>query len=98
MPKTPPGPWALDKVKKRLRAEQLERERIASARYRQEEDRRALARYRQEERNVQQRRDSQGQPSSCQCSVLLVLTLCSCLLSLAVIVLLSFVLRVSKNI
>ena len=98
MPNNPPGPWVLDKVKKRLRAEQVERERIASARYRQEEDRMALARYRQEERHVQQRRDSQGQPSSCQCSVLLVLTLCSCLLSLAVIVLLSFVLRVSKNI
>ena len=33
-----PGPWALDKVKKRLRAEQVQRERLASERYRQAED------------------------------------------------------------
>ena len=33
-----PGPWTLDKVKKRLRAEQLQRETLAAARYRLEED------------------------------------------------------------
>jgi hypothetical protein len=33
-----PGPWTLDKVKKRLRAEQVQRETLASARYRLEED------------------------------------------------------------
>jgi hypothetical protein len=33
-----PGPWALDKVKKRLRAEQVQRERLASERYRQEDN------------------------------------------------------------
>ena len=31
MPVNQPGPWALDKVKKRLRAEQVQREKAASA-------------------------------------------------------------------
>ncbi len=35
------GPWSLDKVKTRLRQEQVEREEEASARYRQHEARRA---------------------------------------------------------
>jgi hypothetical protein len=38
MPATPPGPWALEKVKQRLRREQVEREEAASARYRRQED------------------------------------------------------------
>ena len=36
-----PGPWSLDKVKARLRREQVEREEEASARYREREARRA---------------------------------------------------------
>ena len=76
MPKNPSGPWVLDTVKKRLRREQEERERIASARYRQLEERQLL-----------QRTDSQGQTSACQCSLLLILTLCCCLMALVVIVL-----------
>ena len=39
MPANRPGPWTLDKVKKRLRAEQVQRERLASERYREEESR-----------------------------------------------------------
>ncbi len=77
-----PGPWALDKVKKRLRAEQVQREETASARYR-----------RQEEKELHQ----EGQTvktSACQCSVLLVLTLCCFVLSLAVLVSSSVVLRI----
>jgi hypothetical protein len=80
-----PGPWALDKVKKRLRAEQVQREETASARYR-----------RQEEKELHQ----EGQTvkrSACQCSVLLVLTLCCFVLSLAILVLSSVVLRIVKE-
>ncbi len=36
MPVKQPGPWALDKIKKRLRAEQVQREEAASARYRRQ--------------------------------------------------------------
>jgi hypothetical protein len=39
MPPKGNGPWALDKVKQRLRAEQVERERAAAARYRRQEER-----------------------------------------------------------
>jgi hypothetical protein len=85
MPANPPGPWKLDNVKKRLRAEQVAREKAASARYR-----------RQEDKLRQQRIDSKGQTSACQCSVLLVLGLCCFLLSLAVLVLSSVVVRISK--
>ena len=84
MPATSPGPWALDKVKKRLRAEQVQREKAASARYRLLEDK---------------RRDEEGRSvssSGCHCSVLFVLTLC-CLLLLLVVLLLCFVvLRIAK--
>jgi hypothetical protein len=38
MPADRPGPWTLDKVKKRLRAEQVQRKTLAAARYRLEED------------------------------------------------------------
>ncbi len=38
-----PGPWQLDKVKAKLRREQVERESAASARYRQEEDKNKVA-------------------------------------------------------
>ncbi len=79
------GPWALDKDNKRLRAEQVQREETASARYR-----------RQEEKELHQ----EGQTvktSACQCRVLLVLTLCCFVLSLAVLVLSSVVLRIVKK-
>ncbi len=75
----------LEKVKKRLRAEQVEREKAASARHR-----------RQEEKQLQQGTDSKVRTSACQCSVLLVLSLCCILLSLAVLVLSSVVLRILK--
>ena len=39
MPPKGDGPWALDKVKQRLRAEQVDRERAAAARYRRQEER-----------------------------------------------------------
>jgi hypothetical protein len=85
MPATPPGPWALDKVKKRLRAEQVQRDEAASARYRRQEDK---------------QKDEEAQTvksSACRCSVLLVLTFCCLLLSLAVLVLSSVVLRVQSR-
>ena len=85
MPVNQPGPWALDKVKKRLRAEQVQREKAASARYR-----------RQEEKQLNQ----EGQTvktSACQCSLLVVLTLYCILLSLVVLVLSSVVLRILKK-
>ena len=39
MPPKGDGPWALDKVKQRLRAEQVDRERAAAARHRRQEER-----------------------------------------------------------
>ncbi len=85
MPATPPGPWTLDKVKKRLRAEQVQREKAASARYRRQENR-------------QQDEEAQSVKSSaCQCSLLVVLTVCCLLLSLIVLVLSSVVLRVHSR-
>ena len=79
-----PGPWALDKVKKRLRAEQVQREEIASARYRLQED------------NQKDKEAHSVNSSECHCSVLLVLALCCLLLSLAVLLLSSVVLRFAK--
>ena len=85
MPATPPGPWTLDKVKKRLRAEQVQREKAASARYRRQANR-------------QQDEEAQSVKSSaCQCSLLVVLTVCCLLLSLIVLVLSSVVLRVHSR-
>ncbi len=82
MPENRPGPWALGKVKKRLRAEQVQREKAASARYRRQEDKQKD----EEAHSVKS--------SACQCSVLLLLTFCCLLLSFAVLVLSSIVLRV----
>ncbi len=78
------GPWALDKVKNRLRAGQVQREKAASARYRRQEDK---------------QKDEEAQSinsSASQCSVLLVLTLCCFLSSLAVLVLSIVALRIAK--
>ena len=85
MPVNQPGPWALDKVKKRLRAEQVQREKAASARYR-----------RQEKKQLDQEAQT-VKTSACQCSLLLVLTLCCILLSLVVLVLSSVVLRIVRE-
>ena len=85
MPATPPGVRALDKVKKRLRAEQLQREEAASARYRLQANR-------------QQDKDSNSsQSSGGQCSVLLVLSLCCLLLLLIVLVLCAVVVRLQSR-
>ncbi len=67
------GPWSLDKVKLRLRQEQVEREREASTRYRQQEARRA------KEATV-------GGTTLSRC-VLVVLVLCVVLLSVVVLAL-----------
>ncbi len=61
------GPWSLDKVKARLRQEQVEREEEASARYRQREARRA-------------KEEAVGETGLSRC-VLVVLVLCFVLLS-----------------
>ncbi len=85
MPGHPAGPWALDKVKKRLRAEQVQREQAAAARYK-----------RQEEKQYDQERQSNN-TSACQSSVFLVLILCCLFLSFAVLVLSSVVLQIVKD-
>ena len=85
MPVNQPGPWALDKVKKRLRAEQVQREKAASARYRRQEQKE----FHKEGKTVK--------TSACQCSLLVVLTLCCILLSIVVLVLSSVVLRTVKK-
>ncbi len=84
MPATPPGPWALESVKNRLRLYQVEREEAASARYRRLEDKQKD----KEARSVNS--------SACECSVLLVLAFCCFLLSLSVLILSSVVLRIAK--
>ena len=79
MPQTPPGPWTLDTVKNRLRAEQVQREKAAAARYRRQEQR-------------DNRRETQSsRTSSTQCSLLLLLILVCLLLSLTVLVLSSLI-------
>lgn len=67
------GPWSLDKVKARLRQEQVEREEEASARYRQREARRA-------------KEEIVGETDLSRC-VLVVLVLCFVLLSVVVLAL-----------
>ncbi len=67
------GPWSLDKVKLRLRQEQVEREEEASARYRQQEARRA-------------KEETVGGTTLSRC-VLAVLVLCFVLLSVVVLAL-----------
>jgi hypothetical protein len=64
------GPWSLDKVKARLRQEQVEREEEASARYRQQEARRA-------------KEETVDGTSLSRC-VLVVLVLCFVLLSVVI--------------
>ena len=76
------GPWQLDDVKARLRAEQVGRERAASARYRRQE--------RQDSGE-----DNKGKTSWAQCIFLLAL---SCfLLSLSVLALASAFLSLTKK-
>ena len=67
------GPWSLDKVKARLRQEQVQREEEASARYRQREARRA-------------KEEIVGETGLSRC-VWVVLVLCVVLLSVVVLAL-----------
>ena len=67
------GPWSLDKVKARLRQEQVEREAEASERYRQRETRRA-------------KEEIVGETDLSRC-VFVVLVLCFVLLSVVVLAL-----------
>jgi hypothetical protein len=78
MPRKTLGPFQLEQVKTRLRAEQVERENAASARYRAREEVKTTP-------DVKKR--------ACQCSVVLVLSLCCLLLSVVALVLSSVVLR-----
>jgi len=76
------GPWQLDEVKARLRAEQVGRERAASARYRRQE-------------GQDSGEDNKGKTSWAQCIFLLAL---SCfLLSLSVLALASAFLSLTKK-
>jgi hypothetical protein len=80
-----PGPWALDKVKKRLRAEQVQRERLASERYRQEEN------------QGQEQEAKTIQTVSTQSPLLLFLGFACLLLLLLVLVLSSVVVALGKK-
>ena len=80
-----PGPWALDKVKKRLRAEQVQRERLASERYRQAED------------QAQVQESKTNQTVSHHSPLLLFLCFACLLLLLLVLVLSSVVLALAKK-
>jgi hypothetical protein len=81
----PTWTWTLDKVKKRLRAEQVQRETLAAERYRRQED------------QGKEQETKTGQTSCTQSSLLLFLSLSCLLLSLAVLVLSSVVLTQAKK-
>ena len=78
------GPWSLDKVKTRLRQEQVEREKEASARYRRQE---AARRAKQE--TVGETSFSRG--------VLCVVLLCFVLLSVVVLALCAVIVSLLKQ-
>jgi hypothetical protein len=78
-----PGPWSLDKVKARLRQEQVEREKEASRRYRQLEARRA-------------KEETVGGTGLSRC-VLVVFVLCFVLLTLVVISLCAVIVSLLKK-
>jgi hypothetical protein len=89
-----PGPWQLDKVKRRLRQEQVAREEAASERYAQQEERGQVRRTTNlddqalslQERNL----------GSCHCVILLVSVIVFLLLVL-VLVLCAFVFHLLKK-
>jgi hypothetical protein len=81
-----PGPWALDNVKRRLRHEQVVRERAASARYRRAEER----------QNRQQNPIPVVRDSLSSCVVIVLVVFCI-LLILCVVALCGAVLSLVKN-
>jgi hypothetical protein len=99
MPPKKGGPWQLEEVKLRLRAEQLARERAAGARYREIEEREARERQiiRLEEEALRQARaQGKGNTSWGECS-LCILVLCCLLLSISVLILSSVALASLKK-
>ena len=78
-----PGPWELNEVKKRLRAEQVKREKAASERYRQQEE----------------GGQDEGKKGVRKCSdcILIVLVLCCFFLSLSVLALSSVILAQARK-
>jgi hypothetical protein len=85
-----PGPWALEGVKRRLRQEQVARERAASERYRQREERDNLREITPlEERNA-------GGRGSSNCYLFVLVLICF-ILSLSVLVLCGTVLSLLKK-
>ena len=86
MPAHRSGPWTLDKVKKRLRAEQVQRETLAAARYRLEED----------QGNEQENKTNQTKVFT-QSGLVLFLSLSCLLLLLLVLVLSSVVVALTKK-
>ena len=77
------GPWSLDKVKERLRQEQVEREEEAIARYRQQEAKRA-------------KEETVGGTSLSRC-VLVVFVLFSAVLSVVALALCAVILTLVKK-
>ena len=88
MPPKKGGPWQLEQVKLRLRAEQVAREREAGARQRAIEE--------EEARDRQARTPVQGNNSWAECTLCL-WVLCCLLLSLSVLLLSSVVLASLKH-
>ncbi len=77
------GPWGLNEVKTRLRAEQVKREKAASERYRQQEE-------------GGQDTGSKGVRNCSEC-LLIVVVLCCFLLSLSVLALSSVILAQARK-
>ena len=92
MPPKRAGPWQLETVKLRLRAEQVARERAAELRYRQQEDEGALPLRRQHESE----RYNIGKTSWSDC-FLCVLVVCVIILVVAVVFLCIVVLSLTKK-
>jgi hypothetical protein len=90
-----PGPWQLDKVKRRLRQEQVAREEAASQRYAQQEERGQVRRNTNHDEQALslQERNLGG----CHCAVILLVSVLVFVLLLLVLVLCAVVYHLLKK-
>ena len=90
-----PGPWQLDRVKRRLRQEQIAREEAASERYRDQEERVKVRRNTNldEQRLTLQERNLGG----CHCAVIVLVCVLVFLLLVIVLVLCAFIFHLLKK-
>ena len=90
-----PGPWQLDKVKRRRRQEQVAREKAASERYAQQEERGQVRR--NTNLDVQALSLQERNLGGCHCVVILLVSVLIFLLLVLVLVLCAFVFHLLKK-